>query len=469
VELDTSLDQEYTYNANGDLIQKTEDVNGTTIQWNYTYSVDGWLTKVEKKVDAQTVLVEEYLYDPTGRKYKIITTEDTETTERYFVYDGGSILLELKQDADDYLLEKEYVSGLGGYLYTRDADGQTRYMHYDGRGNVVSITDEAREEVAYYEYDAWGNVLTACGDTSGELRFQTQQASLATGLTDFGYRWYDSSTGRWTQREPLGLLGGLNAYQYVYANPINLADAGGLRPFDPNDEYGGDPLRPIDSSDWDGSYNPLAGNMRVWNSAVNGFVEGLDNPAARAVHGAGQVAIGVVLCYGGAWQLGAPLVAMGLSNVADAISQGTGHGSFNPVREGGEALYRNVFGATPEEAAILWSWTELNFDVAGGICAVSYVKGRAGGKTGRSTYDDLVEAARKRYPKKAGRIETHHIVPKYLGGGPTGPSVRIDAAYHQMITNAFRKLWPYGTGELPSAQRLLQILRDVYSRFPLPR
>jgi hypothetical protein len=29
--------------------------------------------------------------------------------------------------------------------------------------------------------------------------------------------------------------------------------------------------------------------------------------------------------------------------------------------------------------------------------------------------DDAVDAARKLYPNKAGKIEQHHITPKYLG------------------------------------------------------
>jgi len=48
IELDTAMDEEYTYDDNGNLTQKTEDVNGTTVQWDYTYSVEGWLVKVEK-------------------------------------------------------------------------------------------------------------------------------------------------------------------------------------------------------------------------------------------------------------------------------------------------------------------------------------------------------------------------------------------------------------------------------------
>ena len=228
VALDTSLDVSYTYDANGNLTVKSEE--GGSVLWTYTYSVDDWLIKVE----GPNGLVEEYEYDPIGRKYKTQTTSAGQTITRYFVYDGGSILLALDEDKD---IDKEFVRGLclgggiGGLLYTRDADGSLAYFHYDGHGNVVSVTDEAHEEVAYYEYDAWGNVLTACGSLANEFAFSTKQASLGTGLIDFGYRWYDSQTGRWTQRD---IAGSLNTYLYCSDSPVSRFDPDGARDY-PND------------------------------------------------------------------------------------------------------------------------------------------------------------------------------------------------------------------------------------------
>jgi RHS repeat-associated protein len=83
------------------------------------------------------------------------------------------------------------------------------------------------------------------------------------------------------------------------------------------------------------------------------------------------------------------------------------------------------------------------------------------------TYPELVNDAKKRYPKKADKIENHHIIPIYLGGSPSGPTVPLNAAYHQDITNACRRLWPYD-GLKPGREKLIQILDDVYSKYPLP-
>jgi RHS repeat-associated protein len=54
---------------------------------------------------------------------------------------------------------------------------------------------------------------------------------VSTGLYKFGIRYYDATTGRWTQRDPVGgsLLEMVKVNPYVYAgdNPVNLVDPSG--------------------------------------------------------------------------------------------------------------------------------------------------------------------------------------------------------------------------------------------------
>ena len=88
-------------------------------------------------------------------------------------------------------------------------------------------------------------------------------------------------------------------------------------------------------------------------------------------------------------------------------------------------------------------------------------------KTSVGYSHDLVKSAQRLYPNKAGKIELHHITPKYLGGAKNGPLVPLDGAYHQIITNEFRAIRPYGLGPVNETQRL-QIMKEVYSKFPLP-
>jgi RHS repeat-associated protein len=51
-----------------------------------------------------------------------------------------------------------------------------------------------------------------------------------TGLTYRRNRYYDASSGRFTQADPIGLAGGLTTYGYAGGDPINFADPFGLCP-----------------------------------------------------------------------------------------------------------------------------------------------------------------------------------------------------------------------------------------------
>ena len=82
-------------------------------------------------------------------------------------------------------------------------------------------------------------------------------------------------------------------------------------------------------------------------------------------------------------------------------------------------------------------------------------------------YERLLEEAKKQYPNKADRPdELHHVFPKYLGFPKNGPKVRVNPAYHQWITNAFRKAWAYGKGPA-SAAEAWEIITDVYTALPV--
>jgi RHS repeat-associated protein len=48
-----------------------------------------------------------------------------------------------------------------------------------------------------------------------------------TGLVYYRARYYDPTLGRFTQRDPVGLQGGINLYAYVGGNPVNFKDPRG--------------------------------------------------------------------------------------------------------------------------------------------------------------------------------------------------------------------------------------------------
>ena len=96
-----------------------------------------------------------------------------------------------------------------------------------------------------YGYDGFGRELPGNTPQGGALftigppvtlsvnafRFSTKQIDLETGLSYYGYRYYDANSGRWINRDPLQEQGGLNVYAYVANAVIRLFDKLGLDPF----------------------------------------------------------------------------------------------------------------------------------------------------------------------------------------------------------------------------------------------
>jgi RHS repeat-associated protein len=69
------------------------------------------------------------------------------------------------------------------------------------------------------------------GDAYGSLSGQWGGYTDAeTGLTLFTHRFYDTATGRFLTRDPMGYGGGVNLYAYTQNDPVNRNDASGLIP-----------------------------------------------------------------------------------------------------------------------------------------------------------------------------------------------------------------------------------------------
>jgi RHS repeat-associated protein len=64
-------------------------------------------------------------------------------------------------------------------------------------------------------------------DIDNPLRFQGQYFDAESGLHYNHFRYYDPETGRFISQDPIGLLGGINHYQYA-PNHINWIDPLGL-------------------------------------------------------------------------------------------------------------------------------------------------------------------------------------------------------------------------------------------------
>ena len=103
------------------------------------------------------------------------------------------------------------------------------YFHTDLNGMPEELTDEAGEIVWECSYQLWGKPIQEIAHTEIQqnLRYQGQYLDRETGLHYNTFRYYDPDTGRFTQPDPIGLLGGINLYQYA-PNGLSWIDPYGL-------------------------------------------------------------------------------------------------------------------------------------------------------------------------------------------------------------------------------------------------
>jgi len=107
------------------------------------------------------------------------------------------------------------------------------YVHSDQIDTAKLITNDAGQAVWKLDLEPFGANLPdenphGQGAFLYNNRFPGQYFDRETGLHYNYYRDYDPQTGRYIQSDPIGLLGGINTFNYVEANPVRHTDTLGL-------------------------------------------------------------------------------------------------------------------------------------------------------------------------------------------------------------------------------------------------
>lgn len=221
--------QAFVYDAAGNVTKKAEggtvtrtatDCTGTTVT-SLTYNALNRLTQVSKT----GLNAEQYGYDDAGRRIR----KTIGATQSNFHYMGPDIYAEYPAAFTTPTALYTHGPNEDNPILRQTNMGPTataKYFHQDGLGSVVAFSTQAGATEASQRFDAWGNRISGTG--SIPQYGYTGREPDATGLTFYRARYYDPSIGRFTQRDPLGLRGGINAYAYVGGNPVNFNDPRGL-------------------------------------------------------------------------------------------------------------------------------------------------------------------------------------------------------------------------------------------------
>ena len=214
--------QTYTHTEHGDLLTRVDDANTLTL----TYDELGNLLKAVG-VEGATKTTVEYVVDGLGRR---VARRLNGNFDRAWLY----------RDSLRPVSEVDSAGVFTHFVYASNAEesgapialiraGVFYRVVKDHLGSVRLVVNATTGEVAQsIDYDAYGRVVSETGAGFQPFGFAGGLYDATTKLVRFGARDYDASTGRWTNKDPIGFAGQQgNVYLYVGGDPVNGIDPTG--------------------------------------------------------------------------------------------------------------------------------------------------------------------------------------------------------------------------------------------------
>jgi RHS repeat-associated protein len=228
----------FTYDDKGNTLTQVVGGVTTTYTWDYLNRLTQW-----QKTGETT---QAYVYNADGMRVRVTPSGGTAT----------DFLLDDREIAEE-IMGANFASYVGlGYSLLSKVSGATRNAyHADGIGSTRTMTDDNVDVGTAVVYDAYGN-LAQCYPVDGTPEFgyagQYRYYTDSTGLDYLKARYYDSQTGRFISKDPIGYAGGINLYEYVAGMPTVAVDP-----------YGTSILGELPGA-WADVYGGQAGNNYAW-------------------------------------------------------------------------------------------------------------------------------------------------------------------------------------------------------------
>ena len=323
-------------------------------------------------------------------------------------------------------------------LMWEDVDGSLYYPHTDRQGSTIALS-KGGSAVTQWRYGPYGESpdavtmpAAASDPQSYPFRYTGQRYDSDFGLYDYKARTYSPALGRFLQPDPAGVDMGPNLYAYVGNDPLGAEDPGGMR---------GCVIR----YGCGGGISTVEGVVGSDANVENALLANGMGPLAQGTAGAGQAESNV-----------SGVSVPSVDNIR--IAQGPAIPEVDPDPADNA---RDEIGRVPD--------SEISRIESGRIQDPSYTYDQTKEPTVQNFKDDIEKDLdpTTRAAFRSDPLELHHIQPRYLGGERNGRVVAIPRSYHRSITNAFRQLAPYGR-TIPSPEDVVRIMKQVYSKFPLP-
>jgi len=190
-------------------------------------------------------LLADYAYNGLGLRTKRVLYPTGSAAQYYYsVYDAEGRQIG-EYNASGAVLN-EYVFGPAGRVARLGAGyGDTQWHHNDHLGTSQALSNTLGKVVWKGSYEPFGK-LSEEKDPDGDgvptnnwQRFPGQSWDWESGTYYNYHRSYDPISGRYTQSDPIGLVGGMNTYGYLGGNPLNSIDPTGLNYYQASAQVGG--------------------------------------------------------------------------------------------------------------------------------------------------------------------------------------------------------------------------------------
>ena len=175
-------DQEYAYDAWGNLIEKRAGLNKLQ---TFSYDCENRLVKAETLVNGKLQSVGTYRYDSLGRRIGKTSEINGQTEHKHFLWQGLRMLREeTPWQSSVYVYEPGSYAPLARVDQQEgEAEQKLYYFHTDQIGTPLEMTDVDGSIVWQATYKAWGEVdALTVSDVEQNLRFQGQYFDDETGL-----------------------------------------------------------------------------------------------------------------------------------------------------------------------------------------------------------------------------------------------------------------------------------------------
>ncbi len=204
----------------------------------YAYDVYGNMIKApgfEYKYDLKNRLIEvkkndltiSYTYDALDQR---ITAVENNNKTMYLMSGMVEYARKVNNKVQYHTLGVDWSGSLdktgavGAVLASSDANGKGFNYLYDGNGNVIASCDNNGCITDKLTYSPFGKQVSGA---KLPFTFSTKAVDKSE-MSYYGYRFYNSVAGKWTNRDPLLEAGDINVYGIVNNNTISLIDVFGL-------------------------------------------------------------------------------------------------------------------------------------------------------------------------------------------------------------------------------------------------